>query len=51
MINAHKSRRAVTDIKQIKVRLSSLPSTIEIQMVSFTVLKKKSNVEFILLFK
>lgn len=37
VINAHESRRAATDIKQIKARPSSLPSTIEIRMVSFTV--------------
>lgn len=37
VINAHESRRAATDIKQIKACPSSLPSTIETQMVSFNV--------------
>lgn len=37
MINAPESRRVATDIKQIKACPSSLPSTIEIQMMSLTV--------------
>lgn len=43
VIKARESRRVATDIKQIAVCPSSLPSTIEIQMVSFTVKKKTKN--------